>query len=75
MSKAIVNEQPPFDVEWRTIDGLRLRYATGGTGSERIVLLSPWPESIFAFVPVWVGLTKQFEVLAIDLPSFGREVR
>ena len=36
------------------------------------MLFSPWPESIFAFAPVWGGLTKQFEVLAIDLPGFGR---
>ncbi len=62
----------PFDVAWRTIDGLKVRYATNGKGSEKVVLLSPWPESIFAFAPVWEGLTKQFEVLAIDLPGFGR---
>src|ERR1700731_3832378 len=62
----------PFDVAWRKIDGLNLRYATGGKGGEKIVLFSPWPESIFAFAPVWDGLTKQFEVLAIDLPGFGR---
>src|ERR1700731_4831236 len=62
----------PFDVAWRKIDGLNLRYATGGKGGEKIVLFSPWPESIFAFAPVWAGLTKQFEVLAIDLPGFGR---
>jgi len=36
------------------------------------VLFSPWPESIFAFAPVWAGLTKRFEVLAIDLPGFGQ---
>ena len=36
------------------------------------MLFSPWPESIFAFAPVWDGLTKHFEVLAIDLPGFGR---
>jgi pimeloyl-ACP methyl ester carboxylesterase len=72
MSNAIVNEQPPFDVAWRTIDGLKVRYAAGGSGGERVILLSPWPESIFAFAPVWEGLTKQFDVLAIDLPGFGR---
>src|ERR1700675_3672673 len=65
-------EQRPFDVAWRTIDGLSVRYAMGGKGGEKIVLFSPWPESIFAFAPVWDGLTKQFEVLAIDLPGFGR---
>jgi pimeloyl-ACP methyl ester carboxylesterase len=65
-------DQQPFDVAWRAIDGLNIRYATGGNGEEKIVLLSPWPESIFAFAPVWRGLTKQFEVLAFDLPGFGR---
>src|SRR5713101_739430 len=72
VSSGIVQEEQPFDVAWRTIDGLRIRYATNGRGGEKVVLFSPWPESIFAFVPVWVGLTKQFEVLAIDLPGFGR---
>jgi pimeloyl-ACP methyl ester carboxylesterase len=64
--------QRPFEVAWRTIDGLNVRYATGGKSGEKVVLFSPWPESIFAFAPVWAGLTKQFEVLAIDLPGFGR---
>jgi pimeloyl-ACP methyl ester carboxylesterase len=64
--------QQPFDVAWRTIDGLSVRYAAGGTSGEKLVLFSPWPESIFAFASVWDGLTKQFEVLAIDLPGFGQ---
>jgi len=71
VSKDIARERQPFDVAWRTIDGLKVRYATNGTGGEKIVLFSPWPESLFAFAPVWSGLTKQFEVLAIDLPGFG----
>src|SRR3989454_3664758 len=71
-SKEILQERQPFDVAWRTIDGLKIRYATDGKGEEKTVLFSPWPESIFAFVSVWPGLTRQFEVLAIDLPGFGR---
>jgi pimeloyl-ACP methyl ester carboxylesterase len=67
-----MSEQRPFDVAWRTIDGLKVRYATGGKRGEKVVLFSPWPESIFAFAPVWDGLTKQCEVLAIDLPGFGQ---
>jgi pimeloyl-ACP methyl ester carboxylesterase len=72
MSKGTSQERQPFDVAWRTIDGLKVRYATGGKGDERVVLFSPWPESIFAFAPVWEGLAKRFEVLALDLPGFGR---
>jgi pimeloyl-ACP methyl ester carboxylesterase len=70
--KSIAQDKRPFDVAWRTIDGLKVRYAKGGKGGEKIVLFSPWPESIFAFAPVWDGLTKQFDVLSIDLPGFGR---
>jgi pimeloyl-ACP methyl ester carboxylesterase len=62
----------PFDVAWRVIDGLRIRYAMGGSGDETVVLFSPWPESILAFAPMWDGLTKQFRVVAIDLPGFGQ---
>jgi len=72
VSKEGVQEQQPFDVAWKTVDGLKIRYATNGRGGEKVVLFSPWPESIFAFAPVWAGLTKQFEVLALDLPGFGR---
>jgi len=67
-----IPERPPFDVAWQTIDRLKVRYANGGHSGERIVLFSPWPESIFAFTPVWSGLVRQFQVLAIDLPGFGR---
>jgi pimeloyl-ACP methyl ester carboxylesterase len=72
MSTGSAQERPPFDVAWQTIDGVKIRYARSGTGSERVVLFSPWPESIFAFAPVWAGLTRQFQVLAIDLPGFGQ---
>jgi pimeloyl-ACP methyl ester carboxylesterase len=72
VTRSIVQEQSPFAVEWRTIDGLKVRYARNGGGDDKLVLFSPWPESILAFAPVWGGLTKQFDVLAIDLPGFGQ---
>src|ERR1700747_1686870 len=73
MTEGVVEEEPPFEVAWRTIDGLKVRYATSkGQGDEKVALFSPWPESIFAFAPVWGGLSQRFDVLAIDLPGFGR---
>jgi hypothetical protein len=42
VSKEIVQERQPFDVAWRTIDGLRIRYATAGKGDEQLVLFSPF---------------------------------
>ena len=61
-------ERPPFDVAWQTIDGLKVRHATGGSG-ENIVLFSPWPESIFAFAPVWCGLVRQFGFSPSTFPA------
>jgi hypothetical protein len=38
------------DVAFRTIDGVRIRYADSAGSQETSVLLtSPWPESVYAF--------------------------
>src|SRR5438128_5747382 len=61
---------------FRVADGLQIRYAeTGGSSSHRIVLTSPWPESLHAFRRVWPKLSKTAGLLAIDLPGFGRSER
>jgi pimeloyl-ACP methyl ester carboxylesterase len=61
---------------FRVADGLQIRYAeTGRASSQRIVLTSPWPESLHAFRRVWPRLSKTAGLLAIDLPGFGRSER
>jgi pimeloyl-ACP methyl ester carboxylesterase len=65
-------ESAPFAVAFQKIDGVNVRYARGGAKGETLLLLSPWPESIFAFAPVWAGLTSRFRVVALDLPGFGQ---
>jgi pimeloyl-ACP methyl ester carboxylesterase len=58
-----------------TIDGLSIRFAEGGAGPRRALLLNPWPESIFAFEQTWQRLTDAAHVIAIDLPGFGGSER
>jgi pimeloyl-ACP methyl ester carboxylesterase len=61
---------------FRTVDGLRIRYAESDSAHERIVLLtSPWPESIHAFASVWPALAEHARLVAIDLPGFGASER
>jgi pimeloyl-ACP methyl ester carboxylesterase len=56
----------------KTIDELKIRFATGGKGSGTpILLLSPWPESIYAFLPTWETFCALGPVVAVDLPGFG----
>jgi pimeloyl-ACP methyl ester carboxylesterase len=59
-------------VEFRDVDGLRIRCADSGGAHERTLLLtSPWPESIFAFARIWGELARRARLFAVDLPGFG----
>ncbi len=59
-------------IGFRTVDGVRIRYAESeGPADRTIVLTSPWPESVYAFAPVWSALASGFRLFAVDLPGFG----
>src|SRR4051794_39021199 len=57
--------------------GTRIRYADSGPTPKAPVLLltSPWPESIYAFAPMWATLAERARLFAIDLPGFGASER
>jgi len=60
----------------REVDGLTIRYAeTEGVEDETILLLNPWPESLFAWNTIWSRLAKAARLVAIDLPGFGQSER
>jgi pimeloyl-ACP methyl ester carboxylesterase len=61
-----------MELRYRTIDGLAIRVAQTPPRSEQALLLSPWPESLLAFQPVWACLCEDVQLTAIDLPGFGR---
>jgi pimeloyl-ACP methyl ester carboxylesterase len=63
--------QPQF----RTIDGLSIRFAQSEQRDDHALLLSPWPESLFAFEPTWARLAEHIHLVAIDLPGFGHSQR
>jgi pimeloyl-ACP methyl ester carboxylesterase len=64
-----------FEMRFRVIDGLVVRYAQSEDRSEHALLLSPWPESLLAFVPIWDWLAESTHLVAIDLPGFGHSQR
>lgn len=60
----------------RTADGLVIRYAEAeGAGDETVLLLNPWPESLFAWDTIWPRLAETARLVAIDLPGFGQSER
>ena len=61
---------------FRTIDGVRIRYADSGSSQKpTVVLTSPWPESVYAFAPMWATLSEHARLFAVDLPGFGASER
>jgi pimeloyl-ACP methyl ester carboxylesterase len=65
-----------IEPQFRSIDGLRIRYAdTGGSQEPVMLLTSPGPESLYAFAPMWATLAQQARLFAVDLPGFGASER
>jgi pimeloyl-ACP methyl ester carboxylesterase len=56
----------------RKADGVQIRFAEANAGGEpTLLLLSPWPESLYAWEQLWPRLSSAGHVIAIDLPGFG----
>jgi len=65
-----------MQVGFRTVDGVRVRCAEStGPSAPSILLTSPWPESVYAFAPIWPSLANVARLVAVDLPGFGRSER
>jgi pimeloyl-ACP methyl ester carboxylesterase len=61
--------------QFRTIDGLSIRFAESEERDHHALLLCPWPESVFAFEPMWARLAEHTHLVAVDLPGFGHSQR
>ena len=62
-------------MQFRTIDGLAIRFAESEDRDDHALLLSPWPESLLAFEPAWARLAEHTHLVAVDLPGFGHSQR
>ena len=57
---------------FRVCDGVRVRYADTRADSDiSVLMLAPWPETLWAFRRIWQRVTALGRVVAIDLPGFG----
>ena len=68
----IVMSKHAIHPQFRTIDGVSIRFAESDLRDDHALLLSPWPESLYAFEPTWSRLAQHAHLVAIDLPGFGR---
>jgi pimeloyl-ACP methyl ester carboxylesterase len=62
----------PITTYFRVCDGVRVRFADTKADSDvTVLMLSPWPESLWAFRRIWHRVAAVGRVVAIDLPGFG----
>ncbi|HKC28028.1 MAG TPA: alpha/beta hydrolase [Jatrophihabitans sp.] len=62
----------PISTYFRVCDGARVRFAdTKADSDTTLLLLAPWPETLWAFRRIWHQLADAGRVVAIDLPGFG----
>jgi len=62
----------PITTYFRVCDGVRVRFADAKADSEvTVLLLAPWPESLWAFRRIWDRLSAVGRVVALDMPGFG----
>ena len=65
-----------MQIRFRTVNGITIRYAESDGHQESFILLTcPWPESLYAFLPIWQPLSEHSHLLVIDLPGFGQSER
>ena len=63
----------PIAPLFRVCDGVRIRFADNRADSSAVtvLMLSPWPESLWAFRGIWDRVSGVARIVAIDLPGFG----
>jgi pimeloyl-ACP methyl ester carboxylesterase len=63
---------PPITTYFRVCDGVRVRFADTKADSDiAVLLLAPWPETLWAFRRIWARVAAVGRLVAIDLPGFG----
>lgn len=62
--------QQTFRHEFADVDGLRMHYVKGGTGSP-VVLIHGWPQTWYGWWPIMPALAERHTVYALDLPGLG----
>jgi pimeloyl-ACP methyl ester carboxylesterase len=62
----------PISTYFRVCDGVRVRFADTNVESDTtVLLLAPWPESLWAFRRIWDSVSAAGRAVAIDMPGFG----
>lgn len=66
------NAQVLPTIKYQNIHNKNLAYYEAGDGEDVVVLLHGWPQTSYVWRKVFNPLSKDYKVIAIDLPGLGR---
>jgi pimeloyl-ACP methyl ester carboxylesterase len=72
--EALVKRLPGFKNGYANVNGTRLHYVVGGSGTP-LVLLPGWPQTWWQFHRVMPALAKQHRVIVVDIRGMGSSAK
>jgi len=72
LTQAADEKAPTGESKFATLDGARIHYVNYGSGSDALVLVHGWTQSIDSWRDQIPDFTERNRVIAIDLPGHGK---
>ena len=62
----LIKDFPGFTNHYLTVNGVRLHYVEGGSGTP-LICLPGWPQTWYSYHPVATELAKTYRVIIVDI--------
>jgi len=66
----LIKKFPGFTNHYLTVNGVKLHYVEGGSGTP-LICLPGWPQNWYSYHPIAVDLAKKFRVILVDIRGMG----
>ncbi len=66
----LIKSVPGFTNQYATVNGVRLHYVEGGSGTP-LICLPGWPQTWYSYHPIATALAKTYRVIIVDIRGMG----
>jgi pimeloyl-ACP methyl ester carboxylesterase len=66
----LIKQMPGFVNKYATVNGVKLHYVEGGSGSP-LICLPGWPQTWYSFHTIAPELSKKYRVIIVDIRGMG----
>ena len=66
----LIKDFPGFTNQYATVNGVKLHYVEGGSGTP-LICLPGWPQTWYSYRPIAMQLAEQYRVIIVDIRGMG----